>query len=232
MMRVLIADDHPLVADALEEYLKTINPDLDVARSDSLESALEAAQLAGGFDLTILDLNMAGMNGLEGLTVMRERFPDTPVAIISGFADRREMMAAFDLGATAFIPKDLSGATIIKALELILAGEKYVPADIVAGGGFSVGDLGRLGSQSRERGNPLDALTPREAQVLALLLEGGSNKQIAHQLNIKEITAAFHLKGVFRKLGATNRTQAAAKALKLGWDSRRGPLSGPGKPTP
>lgn len=218
-MHVLIADDHPLVADALNEYLKSIDPDLEVTRSESLQGASENAEKSGGFDLIILDLNMPGMNGLEGLTLIRNRFPDIPVVIISGAARRRDILDAFDRGAAGFIPKDLSGRTIIKALELVLAGEKYVPSSLVAKGGFGMGAAGYGEQGMWEPDSPLNKLTARERQALALLLEGCSNKEIADRLGLKVITAAFHLQGVFKKLGVSNRTQAATTAIRLGWNS-------------
>ncbi len=217
-MRVLIADDHPLVADALNEYLKCIDPDLEISRSESLQGASEDAEKSGGFDLIFLDMNMPGMNGLEGLSVMRSRFPDIPVVIISGVAQHRDILDAFARGAAGFIPKDLSGSTIIKALELVLAGEKYVPARVFAEGGLRGEATGPGGTGSWEPDSPLNNLTARERQALALLVRGCSNKEMARKLGVKEITAAFHVRGVFKKLGASNRTQAAMMALKLGWN--------------
>ncbi len=216
-MRVLIADDHPMVAVALSVYLREVDPDAEITISQSLDQALDAVREDSRYDVVFLDKNMPGMHGLDGLTRFRKCLPDTPTVIISGFVSRAEILDAFERGAAGFIPKNLSSDAMVKALGLVMAGEKYVPFQIIApddtGGGS-----GRGGNHP-EWGpdNPLATLTPRERQVLSLVLDGCSNKEIARELGVKEITAAFHLRGVFKKLGASNRTHAATLALKLGW---------------
>ena len=216
-MRVLIADDHPMVADALSVYLREVDPDAEITISESLDQALNVVREDSRYDVVFLDKNMPGMHGLDGLTRFRECLPDTPTVIISGVASRADILDAFERGAVGFIPKDLSSDAIIKALGLVMAGEKYVPFQIIAPNDAG-GKSGR-GGNDPEWGpdNPLATLTPRERQVLSLVLDGCSNKEIARELGVKEITVAFHLRGVFKKLGASNRTQAATLALKLGW---------------
>lgn len=216
-MRVLIADDHPLVTDALTGYLKQINPDAEVVAAQTLDQALERLAEEASIDLVVLDLYMPGMQGLEGLTTVRSRYPDIPVVMISGIADRRQIMEALERGAVGFIPKELASAALIKALELVLAGEIYVPSTLIPGRGLREDSAGYGRAAAVEEGSPFSELTARERQVLALLLKGYSNKQIAQELGTKEITAAFHLRGVFRKLGVSNRTQAAAVAFRSGW---------------
>ncbi len=157
------------------------------------------------------------MPGLEGLTLLRRQCPDVPIVMISGIADSREMMDALDRGAAGFIPKDLPSTTIVKALELVLAGERYVPSRIVSDLSLMARDPGHRRKMAHAAGSQLNELTVREHEVLSLLLEGKSNKEIARQIGIKEVTAAFHLGGVFKKLGASNRTQAVTTAIRLGW---------------
>jgi len=221
-MRVLIADDHRLVADALAAYLKEIDPGIEVTKVTTLEQSVESVGRMGRFDLVLLDLGMPGMNGLEGLTTLRERFPEVSVAMISGIATSRQILEAFARGAMGFLPKDLSPETIIRALELMLSGEKYVPSKIVSERAAHDIITGKAGTKSWAPGNPLNRLTAREHEVLAFLIKGHSNRQIAGEIGTKEITAAFHLRGVFKKLGVSNRTQAAATALMLGWNGVTG----------
>ena len=224
-MRVLIADDHRLVTDALAEYLKEIDPDVEVTKVETLDQAMESISPSGGFDLVLLDLGMPGMNGLEGLTNLRDRFPEVPVAMISGIANSRQILDAFSRGAVGFLLKNLSPGTIIRALELILSGEKYIPYKIVSERAVHEANTDGREKKSWEPGNPLNRLTAREREVLSFLVKGYSNQEIAREIGTKEITAAFHLRGVFKKLGASNRTQAAATALMLGWNGVIGGLN-------
>lgn len=215
-MHFLIADDHKLVSDALAEYLKFLDPDLHVMQAATLGEAIDKIDESEYVDLILLDLRMPGMHGVEGLTSMRSRFPEIPVVMISGVAGHQEIADALDRGAAGFIPKDLSGPAMVKALELILTGETYVPFKFVSGGDLLQGSLGRHGQSSGGADNPLNKLTAREREVLSLVMKGRSNKEIARELGVKAVTAAFHLKGVCTKLGVSNRTQAAAAALRLG----------------
>ena len=224
-MQVLIADDHRLVTDALAEYLKEIDPDVEVTKVETLDQATENISRLGEYDLVLLDLGMPGMNGLEGLTILRHRFPEVPVAMISGIANSRQIIDAFSRGAVGFLPKDLSPGTIIKALELILSGEKYIPSKIVSERAVHEALSSKRKNNSWEPGNPLNRLTAREREVLSFLVKGYSNREIAQEIGTKEVTAAFHLGGVFKKLGVSNRTQAAAAALMLGWKGVIGGLN-------
>ena len=216
-MRVLVADDHELVTDALKKYLKRIDPDVEVFAATKFEEAVDKAQGTDDLNLIILDLCFPDMPGLEGLTLLRRQCPDVPIVMISGIANHHEMMDALDRGAAGFIPKDLPSATIVKALELVLAGERYVPSRLVSDLSLTARDPGHRRKMAHAAGSQLNELTVREHEVLSLLLEGKSNKEIARQIGIKEVTAAFHLGGVFKKLGASNRTQAVTTAIRLGW---------------
>ncbi len=209
-MHIVLADDHKLVAEALQAYLTKLQPDIVVSRAEDYHGAREYLAQKNNIDMVILDLNMPGMNGLEGLSLMRAEYPDTPVVLLSGLASNEQIREAMERGASGFIPKNLSGKAMLGALDLVLAGEHYVPSAIL---------MERHGgaSNASEAGSPLNALTDRESQVLTLLIRGYSNKKIAQDLGLKEITAAFHLKGVFKKLGVSNRTEAVVSAIRQGW---------------
>ncbi len=216
-MRVLVVDDHQLVIDALEKYLIGIDPDVEVIPALKFEETIDNVRESPDFDLIILDLYLPDMTGLEGLTLLHSQCPDIPIVMISGVANRREIMDALERGAAGFIPKGLSSAMIVKALEIVLSGERYIPSILIGGRSLIEKELGYSGKVTRDTGSPFGKLTRREREVLALLLNGYSNKEIARNIGVKEITAAFHLRGVFKKLGVSNRTKAAAKALREGW---------------
>jgi DNA-binding NarL/FixJ family response regulator len=207
-MHLMVADDHRLVLDALQAYLTKIKPDIEITVAADFEQALQCAEQSTGLDLVILDMNMPGMNGLRGLGVMRERFPGLPVVLLSGQASGAQVRDALREGASGFIPKDLSGEAMLMALELVLSGETYVPAVALADNGARRSEF--------PGDNPLSSLTHRELEVLSLLIEGRSNKSIAHRLGLKHATVAFHLKSVFRKLNVASRTEAVSAGIKLG----------------
>lgn len=218
-MQVLLADDHRLVREGLTFFLERLDTDVSVVEAGTFDEALSQASETDNLDLIILDLVMPGMNGFTGLEVMRSRFPGVPVVILSGSYNRSDVLTALDRGAQGYIPKNLSGKAMIRALQLVVSGERYVPSVIFSDteGNSSVTRGFVAGNYSGD--SPLNRLTPRERDVLGHLSQGLTNKEIARNLGLKEVTVKIHLKGVFRKLGATNRTQAVKIALQLGWEA-------------
>ena len=213
-MQLVLADDHVLVLDALHSFLKEIDPGVDVRRAMTFGGAVKLVAEAKDLDLAILDVNMPGMNGLEGLNVMKGRFPDLPIVLLSGQTNPEEIRRALSLGAAGFIPKELNGDAMIKALQLVLAGEIYVPSIALAEGTVR-SEISR--AQATDEVGPLDLLTPRERQVLAFVCDGHTNKSIAREMGLQQATVGYHLGGVFRKLNVASRTQAATLAMKFGF---------------
>ena len=223
-MKLLIADDHTLFRDALVQYLKRANESCDVTVTKDFHEAYEETQKNQDYDLVILDLRMPGMNGMGGFEKMREEFPSVKVALMSGVAEPNDVSAAMDLGACAYFPKTLSGKSLVQAIQKVLSGEKYVPADEKSGKvmpsyyaddkrtNFSYGGL----SENQEYLDEGFSLTPREQEVLSYLAKGESNKEIASALGLQVVTVKLHVRGICRKLEANNRTQAALKATQLG----------------
>jgi DNA-binding NarL/FixJ family response regulator len=206
-MRILLADDHVLVRDALKSYIERLADDATVFAVSSFPEALALARREVGLDLVILDFRMPGMNGLEGLIRMREVFPRTPVVIMSGLARPQDISAAMAAGAAGFFPKTLNGAALVSAVRLVLAGERFVPSADHAGSGRN---------EPQMEDEATSSLTAREREVLDLLTKGMSNKEIARQLELQEVTIKLHVRGICRKLGAKNRTQAALRAVAIG----------------
>lgn len=216
-MRIVLADDHRLVVEAIQSLLSSLDPEIEVVQAANFSEAIKKLAEENVVDLVVLDLNMPGMNGVEGIRIMGEKHPQLPVVILSGQASAEEVREVLQAGARGFIPKDLGGKGMLRALELVLSGEIFVPAMALEKGVEDVkAGTGAGGKFSPE--NPLSHLTPRERQVLSLLIEGQSNKAIADRLGLKPITAAFHVRGIFRKLNVANRTEAVITAIKLGWN--------------
>ena len=174
-------------------------------------------QKGEGFQFCVTDIRMPGMDGLDGIDRIRQSCLNVPVVILSGTYDRDLVLDALARGARGYIPKTLGGKAMLSAFQLVLSGETFVPS-IVLGGNEQFEPV-RRGAGGGSSDNPIHRLTRRERDVLAVLVEGHPNKEIARQLGLQEVTVKVHLKGVFRKLGATNRTQAVHIANQLGWTS-------------
>jgi DNA-binding NarL/FixJ family response regulator len=200
--RVLIADDHPLYCDALRAVVPQACPGADISTAASQEEVLEAMKSPRAFDLVLLDLNLPGATGLSCLHALRKLVPATPIVVVSAVGDPKVMQDTIMSGASAFIPKSAPSQVLINALKVIAAGGTYMPADVLA-------------ALRGADGNPAGELTLRQRRVLELLSTGLSNKRIARELEISEITVKAHVSAIFRKLGVTNRTQAGLEARRL-----------------
>jgi DNA-binding NarL/FixJ family response regulator len=206
-MRILLADDHDLVRDTIEEFLKRLADDLQVHHAATLPQALDVVRHAADLDLVLLDLRMPGMNGLAGLKAVQAESGSVPIVILSAETDPETIRNALQAGAAGFVPKTMRGTTLLNALRLVLAGERYIPDILLAEPAADAG----AGDQG------LAALTRRERDVMRLLVEGLPNKEIGRRLKIEVVTVALHLRSIYRKLGVSSRTQAVRMALEQGW---------------
>jgi two-component system, NarL family, nitrate/nitrite response regulator NarL len=210
-MRILLADDHDLVRDSIEEFLKRLDRDVQVLHAATLPQALELARQDVPLDAILLDLRMPGMNGLAGLKAMRTARAGVPVVVISGETDPDTVRGALQAGAAGFLPKTMRGTAMLSALRLILSGERYVPDLVVATSGEP--------ASAGPSGAGFPGLTQREREVMSLLVQGLPNKEIGLRLKIEVVTVALHLRSIYRKLGVSSRTQAVRLAMQQGWDS-------------
>ncbi len=204
-MKILHADDHSMFREGLGFFLKLLDAQVVALEAGNLQSALDKLALESPVDLLLLDLEMPGMNGLEGFYAIRRRYPDLPVVIVSGVNDARIIRTLLDGGARGYIPKLAGSEQLMDALRRILRGEIYLP-----------GSLFILPAPSTTHDDRTSPLTSRQQEILPLLAEGMPNKQIADTLRVTEGTIKQHLKELFRRLGARNRTQAVKEARRLG----------------
>ena len=203
-MRILIADDHDLLRETLSMFLAS-EGSIDTALASTLDAALDLIQSEEKFDLIMLDYNMPGMAGLNGLKRAMEASGGSPVALMSGIASRSVAEEALSFGAAGFVPKTLAAKTLVNAVRFMAMGEKYAPIDFMTADDPTVAP------------NPLaQKLSRRELQVLEGLSKGKSNKEIARDLDLQEPTIKLHVKTLYRKIGAANRTQAALIAKQEG----------------
>lgn len=205
-MRILLADDHDLVLEGLKNLLERLQPLSEVVTARSLAEAIEIHRREGNFSVILLDLNMPGMKGLEGLRETLASFPNSCVAIITGLVSRPAATTVLASGAKGFIPKTLEVQRLVEAVQKLAAGEKYVPTDLMTG------PMEPEGSDIAG-GVPL---TAREHDVATLLIKGMSNKEIARTLKLREVTVKLHIRNLFRKLATKNRTQVAVRLAQDG----------------
>ena len=215
-MRILIADDHALVRDALRRAAVEALPEAVLIECDALEQAIAAAEREAPIDLALLDVRMPGMHGIEGVRTFRDALPDTRVAVLSGYFTAGDIVAALNYGAKGFIPKALEIDQVFEAIRMIVSGHHYIPPDILAvidGNHAEIsGDHSPFDALAREQ-----KLTQREQDVLRLLVDGCTNKEIALRMDVQEVTVKLHLSKIYRKLGVRNRAQAVRVVLEAGW---------------
>ena len=213
-MKILIADDHELFS----ELIKTVVETQGIAGSVKTFKNFDDAYTAVGtrkvgqdreYDLILLDMRMPGMNGLTGLRRMLDIARGAPVAIISGLLSPAEAREVMKEGAAGFLPKTMQLAELADALKQLIAGQRYLPKFLMVSG--------RADAVAARAAKPaaIADLTSREQEVLDELMQGWSNKRIAENLGITEITVKSHLMHLFRKIGAKNRTDAVRIAMKL-----------------
>lgn len=202
-IRVLIADDHPVVRVGIGGMLAG-EPDIEVA--GEAQNGEEAAQLADRLrpDVVLMDLRMPETDGVAATSRITERCPDTRVLILTTYETDADIMRAIEAGATGYLLKDAPRGELLRAIRTAASGESSLSPAVAS----------RLIRRAR---SPADeTLSARELEVLGLVARGKGNKEIAKELWISETTVKSHLMRAFEKLGVNDRTAAATEALKLG----------------
>jgi len=208
-MQVLLADDHALFREGFSLLLRQLDPDVQVIETGCFEAALACTISRPDIDIALLDLNMPGMNGAEGIARFREQDGDLPVVVISASEDVADIKHLLDAGAAGYIPKSSPSQVMLAALRLVLSGGVYVPVNVLQ-------DLDLLDEPAHKSKRAGSQMTDRQLQVLRLIVQGKPNKLIARELQLSEGTVKIHLASIYRALDASNRTEAAMAARDLG----------------
>jgi len=209
--KILLVDDSPIVLDTISDFLSDMG--WTVLTAQNGVEAL-AATTTPELDLVISDLNMPDMSGIDALDQLGQSHPDIPVVVLSGVDDLESMRAAFDRGAAGFIHKSALSDVLVSAIRLVFSGGVYVPPQLL-----DPGELGGAGLGARHLssggGIPLN-MTERQQEVLQLVLQGKTNKEICRTLSLAEPTVKVHVSAILRILGVQSRTQAVLAATRLG----------------
>lgn len=214
-LKILIVDDHQLIRDGLRPVLERVDAGgepVEVLEVEGHPEAVACADANPGLGLILLDLRLPNVSGFAALIDLQERHPDIPVIIMSGLDDGDLVREALDRGARGFIPKTSPSSVILNAVRLVLSGGTYVPREIMSAPRFPLEESPPSGGvTASELG-----LTPRQAEVLAQILAGKSNKMICRELGLSEGTVKNHVAAVLKALRVTTRVQAVVAATRMG----------------
>jgi len=205
--RFIIADDHPLFRDALEQTISNSIKDLQIIQTGTLDSVIESLEGTDDVDLVLLDLKMPGVQGFSGLIFLRAQFPNIPVVVVSASEEAQVIKRVMELGASGFIPKSASMEDMQTAVQTVLAGEIWVPQNIDTDNSND--------DENSELARRLTTLTPQQLRVLMMLRDGLLNKQIAYELSVSEATVKAHVSAILQKLKVDSRTQAVIVSSKI-----------------
>jgi DNA-binding NarL/FixJ family response regulator len=222
-VKILVVDDHPLIREAMRTVLKQLDAGMQVFEAANCDEALAIAEREPDLALVLLDLRMPGTSGLDGLATLRDKHAGVPVVVLSASEDRNEVMRALDLGAMGFIPKSQPSRVMVGALKLVLAGGVYLPAEVLSQPAAPPSVAQSEAQYQTNAPTPADlGLTPRQTEVLSLLVQGKPNKVICRDLNLAEGTVKIHVAAILKAFGVMNRTQAVVAVGRLGM--KFGPL--------
>jgi DNA-binding NarL/FixJ family response regulator len=210
VIRVVLADDHGVIRDGLGRLISALDDiELVGVASDGVEAVERCAELAP--DVVLMDLDMPRLDGIEATRQVLADHPATAVLVLTSFSDRARILGAIEAGACGYLLKDVAAGEVADGIRAAARGES--PIDPRAA---------RTIVTAQAQPDPAAKLSGREAEVLALLVQGLPNKLIARRLEISEKTVKTHLTSIFRALGVTDRTQAALWAEREGFAARRG----------
>lgn len=196
-MEILVSDDHELIRDGIAILLNKLCSGATILEATTGDEAIAIATSHPGLDLAVIDLSLPGISGLPMVTRLCQLQPETPILVLSASADRALVLKTIECGASGFVYKSLGTTVLEEALRMVLAGGVFMPP--------------LTGS---EEGN-LPNVTPRQRQILELLAQGKSNKEIANKLHISSNTIKNHLAKLYEQFSVSNRTQAVMKAQEL-----------------
>ena len=210
-MRIVVADDHALVREGLALKLENKYPDAEVLDVGDGRSLLNELQRKSGISLVLMDLTMPNTRPFELLKEISQKWPLTKTVVLSASESQHDVDQAMDNGARGYIPKTMKTQNMLSVLDQILKGKVFIPEltdDI------SVAENQQPKKRSKRKSPLPSAITPRQKDVLKLMLKGSTNSTIAQELNVSECTVKIHVTNIFKALNVSNRTEAVVKAAR------------------
>jgi len=200
LIRILLVDDHPVVREGLTAMIATQADMLVVGAAADGAQAIELFRQHQP-NLTLMDLRLPGMSGIETIKTLRRESPHSRFIVVTSFHGDQDVYQALQAGASSYVLKEMFGEELFKAIRTVHAGGQYLPPGVMT-------------NQESELASP--GLTPREMDVLRLIVAGHSNKQIGDALDVTEGSVKFYVNKILSKLGVSDRTQAVTTALRRG----------------
>lgn len=216
-MKVLVVDDHALIREAMQAIVKKLKRDAVVIEVATSEKALHALAETTGITLVLLDLNLPDRSGFDLLAEIRDRYPEIAIVVLSAEQDPVYVMKALELGVLGYIPKSAEREVMLNALRLVLSGGVYIPPQILEHEEL-LGFPGRATDRPSPGAGADDlGLTDRQMDVLALVMQGKSNKTICRALNLAEPTVKNHMTAILKALKVSSRTEAVITLNQRGF---------------
>ena len=209
-MKILVVDDHALVRAGLCQVLKGLDDEVEVLEAPHCARAFELAAQHPDLDLVLLDYHLPDMNGMDALTIFGKNHPELPIVMLSGSVNPQIMRQVLAKGAAGFLTKSGLSDELLSALRRVLAGEVYLSPDLLPASAYA-----NMPAPNSENAPAL--LTPRQEDVLYLLLDGRSNKEISQTLELADETTKSHVTGILRAFGVQTRIQAVLAAPRYGY---------------
>jgi two-component system nitrate/nitrite response regulator NarL len=210
-IKILVVDDHELVRKGISGLMSKLNHSVDVYEAGTLEEVLLILAQSGPMDIVLLDVVLPDSEGLKGLNSIKQQFPESPVVLVSAITDRSLVHEALEAGVDGYITKTSSADIFLNAIRLVLSGDIYVPSFYL---GFQSSNEVSSAAQSG-LDELINKLTPRQIEVLQLLEEGLSNKEIGSELACTESTVKTHISAIFKLLEVSSRGKLVALLVKL-----------------
>tara|TARA_R110002167_G_scaffold42935_23_gene130132 strand:- start:5321 stop:5938 length:618 start_codon:yes stop_codon:yes gene_type:complete len=204
-MKILVVDDHALFCEGLCYVLEKLDNNVSILEANNFNDAVTQLNTNIDIDMVLLDLNMPDKDGFSVLDFCREHYPLISIVVLSASKKRSDMNRALEAGAMGFIPKDTTSNVMLGAIRLIMTGDIYVPQSMA----MNVPD------EDEELAN---SFTPRQLEIIPMMIKGFSNKKIALEMGISEATIKMHFTAIFKRLEVNNRTEAALAARTLGFN--------------
>ena len=220
-MKILLVDDHVLFREGIALLLRSLVANDSLYQAGTCDQALAAVAQDPSIELVLMDINLPGASGIDAISMIRAEFPLIPVVGLSSSDDKQTILDAIDAGAMGFIPKSSSSAVLFAALQLVLSKGIYIPPEVflrdrsVASRTATHNIADRFGPTGHTTPGDL-GLTPRQSEVLFLILQGKSAKAICRDLSLSSSTVKIHTSAALRALNVTTRTQAVIAAGRLG----------------
>jgi DNA-binding NarL/FixJ family response regulator len=210
----LLADEQQLSREGFVLQLRGLADDVEVAQVGSFDEVMQTIERDSAFDAVILEIAVADLRGGVSIQGLHQRAPDVPIIVLAAEADPATVRDVIEAGARGFIPKTSSGNVALGAIRLVLSGGTYVPPSVLT---VPMSTRGALREDRLAVGNApaLHGVTARQREVLQLVAQGKSNRQIADELGVREGTVRIHISAILRTLGVRNRTEAALKAIEI-----------------